>query len=67
VLRVDVDLIMGRKIKAAPEISVLIEVDEKNNEVILWQFIENTEHVLESASENFGNKMEKLGMLYRGS
>jgi hypothetical protein len=56
---------MGRKIKAAPETSALKEADEENNKVIQWQFIENTEHVLESASENFGTKMGKLGMLYR--
>ena len=51
--------------KVAPETSVLKEVDEENNKVIQWQLIENTEHVLESASENFGSKMETLGMLYR--
>jgi len=55
---------MVRKIKDAPENSVLKEVDEENK-VIQWQFIENTEQVLESASENFGCKMEKLGMFYR--
>lgn len=53
---------MVRKIKVAPETSVLKEVDEEDNKVIQWQFIENTEHVLESASENFGSKMETLGM-----
>jgi hypothetical protein len=56
---------MGRKIKAAPETSALKEVDEENNKVFQWQFVENTEHVLEPASENFGSKMEKLSMLYR--
>jgi hypothetical protein len=56
---------MVRKIKAAPETSVLNGVDEENNKVIQWQFIENTEHVLESANKNFGGKMDKLGMLYR--
>jgi hypothetical protein len=65
VLRANIELIMVRKIKAAPETIVRKEVDEDNNKVIQWQFIENTEHVLESASENFGSKMEKLGMLYR--
>jgi len=64
VLRVNIELIMVRKIKDAPENSVLKEVDEENK-VIQWQFIENTEQVLESASENFGCKMEKLGMFYR--
>jgi len=64
-LRASNELIMVRKIKVALETSVLKEVDEENNKVIQWQFIENTEHVLESASENFGSKMETLGMLYR--
>lgn len=64
VLRANIELIMVRKIKAATETSLLKEVDEENNKVIQWQFIENTEHVLESASENFGSKMEKLGKLY---
>lgn len=65
VLRANIELIMVRKIKAAPETSVLKEADEESNKVIQWQFIENTEYVLGSASENFGSKMEKLGMLYR--
>lgn len=64
-LRTINELIMVRKMKVAPETSVLKEVDEENNKVIQWQLIENTEHVLESASENFGSKMETLGMLYR--
>jgi hypothetical protein len=64
-LLTNIKLNMGRTIKAAPETSVLKEVDEENKIVIQWQFIENTEHVLESASDNCGSKMEKLGMLYR--
>jgi hypothetical protein len=58
---------MVRKIKAAPEMSLLMEADEENKKVIQWQFIENIEHVHESASESFGSKMEKLGMLYQAS
>jgi hypothetical protein len=65
VLRANIELIMVRKIKEAPENSVLKEVDEENEKVIKWQFMENIEQVLESASENFGSKMEKLGMFYR--
>jgi hypothetical protein len=54
---------MWRKVKAAPDIFVPID----SNQVVQWHFTVNTEHVPETASANFGNKIGKLGVLYQGS